>query len=58
MQKRPNAKQQQQTMITDTGRHSAGLADGPTEDPTCCYEILIVRAWFQPENIKTNDFGG
>ena len=30
--------------FTDTGRRSAGLADGHTADPTCCCKILIVRA--------------
>lgn len=55
MQKKKNSWEQ----YSDTGgRHYANLADGHTEAPTCWYEILIVRAGFQAENIKTNYFGG
>ena len=36
----------------------ASLTEGRIEAPTFWYEILIVRAWFQAEYIKTNYFGG
>lgn len=40
------------------GRRYASLTEGHIEASTFWYEILIVRAWFQAEYIKTNYFVG